>query len=240
MSTNLHQKSTNEEIRERFDKDVERFANLGTGQQSTIDAPVSLELITDAARAVNPKAENLLDIGCGAGNYTLKMLHKLPNLNCTLVDLSQPMLDRAKARVQEATNGSIESMRGDIREIALPENHYNIVLAGAVLHHLREEQDWEFVFSKLYKSLKPGGSFWISDLIIHNSKEINQLFWSKYSEYLVSIGGENYKNNVLAYIEKEDSSRSVTFQLDMMRKVGFREVEILHKNIAFAAFGGIK
>lgn len=55
MGSNFKNKSTNEEIRERFDKDVERFSNLETGQQSTIDAPISLELITNAAKAVNPK-----------------------------------------------------------------------------------------------------------------------------------------------------------------------------------------
>jgi tRNA (cmo5U34)-methyltransferase len=92
-------KSTISEIRDRFDKDVERFSNLDTGQVSTIDAKLSLELITDAANRIIPDAENLLDIGSGAGNYTLMMLTKIKNLNCTLVDLSRPMLDKAMERV---------------------------------------------------------------------------------------------------------------------------------------------
>jgi tRNA (cmo5U34)-methyltransferase len=63
MESNYQHKSTIEEIRQRFDKDVERFSNLETGQQATMDAPLSLELITDAAQRVNPNAKNLLDIG---------------------------------------------------------------------------------------------------------------------------------------------------------------------------------
>lgn len=43
-------KSTIEEIRTRFDKDVERFSNLDSGQLSTIDAKISLELITESAK----------------------------------------------------------------------------------------------------------------------------------------------------------------------------------------------
>jgi predicted dinucleotide-binding enzyme len=39
------QKSTIEEIRERFDHDVERFSNLDTGQVSTVDAKRTLEII---------------------------------------------------------------------------------------------------------------------------------------------------------------------------------------------------
>jgi tRNA (cmo5U34)-methyltransferase len=64
------QKSTISEIQQRFDNDVERFSNLDTGQLSTIDATISLELITEAAKRINPAASTLLDIGCGAGNYT--------------------------------------------------------------------------------------------------------------------------------------------------------------------------
>ena len=94
-------KSSIEEIRERFDNDVDRFSNLDTGQLTTIDAKISLELITEAAKRIAPNAGQLLDIGCGAGNYSLKMLSKLPNLECTLVDLSTPMLDRAFERVSK-------------------------------------------------------------------------------------------------------------------------------------------
>ena len=97
-------KSTIQEIRERFDNDVERFSNLETGQLSTLDAAISLELITESAKRINPQATNVLDIGCGAGNYTLKILSKLPDLNCTLIDLSRPMLDKAYERVSKNRN----------------------------------------------------------------------------------------------------------------------------------------
>ena len=64
-------KSSVDEIRARFDADVERFSNLETGQKATIDAPLAMELITMAAAACNPGAKAVLDIGCGAGNNTL-------------------------------------------------------------------------------------------------------------------------------------------------------------------------
>src|SRR6201985_1892579 len=105
MKIDYSTKSTNEEIRARFDNDVERFSNLDTGQATTIDAPLTMELCTEAAKYVNPNAKELLDIGCGAGNYTLKMLSKINNLNCTLNDLSMPMLERAKDRVSDPQDG---------------------------------------------------------------------------------------------------------------------------------------
>jgi tRNA (cmo5U34)-methyltransferase len=69
-------KSTVEEIRARFDNDVERFSNLETGQSAVIDSPLCMDLVASAAAAVTPEAQSLLDIGCGAGNYTLKVLEK--------------------------------------------------------------------------------------------------------------------------------------------------------------------
>lgn len=233
-------KSSIEEIRARFDNDVERFSNLETGQSATIDAPLSLELITQVAASTNPDAAHLLDIGCGAGNYSLKMLSKLPNLNVTLVDLSQPMLERAVERIKSETSGEVSAHQADIRDLALPEAHFDIILAAAVFHHLRDDADWQRVFAKCFATLKPGGSIWISDLIDHEMPPARTVMWRRYGEYLTQFRDEAYRDQVFAYIEKEDTPRSLLFQIDLLRKVGFRQVEILHKNGSFAAFGAVK
>lgn len=233
-------KSTVKEIKERFDNDVERFSDLDTGQVATIDAKISLELLTEASKRIKPNAQNLLDIGCGAGNYSLKMLTKIADLNCTLVDLSKPMLDKAKERVSAKTNNTVETIQGDIREVNLKENSFDIILAGAVLHHLRDDKDWETTFDKLYRLLKPGGCLMISDLITQETDAVNEYTWERYGDYLESVGGKEYRKKVLDYVEKEDSPRSMTYQLELMKKVGFNMTEILHKNMCFGAFGGIK
>jgi len=233
-------KSTIGEIRERFDNDVERFSNLDTGQLTTIDAKISLELITEAAKRIVPNAYQLLDIGCGAGNYSLKMLSKLPNLECTLVDLSGPMLNKAFERVSKQTNKKVQVVKGDVREVPLKQNHFDIILAGAVLHHLRDDQDWEATFIKIYDLLKPGGCFMISDLITQDTEILSEYTWEIYRDYLEDLGGKYYRKKVLDYVAMEDSPRSMNYQLDLMKKVGFQKVEILHKNMCFGAFGGIK
>jgi tRNA (cmo5U34)-methyltransferase len=234
------QKSTVEEIRERFDHDVERFSNLDTGQVSTVDAKITLELIAESAKRLVPNAESLLDIGCGAGNYTLKLLSKIPDMHCTLIDLSRPMLDRAVARISPNTNGKMMVIQEDIRKAAIPENTFDLILASAVFHHLREDDDWNAVFTNIYAALKPNGGLFVSDLITQESDALSDYFWERYANYLTETGGKEYCEKVLAYCEKEDSPRSITFQLDTMKKVGFRLVEILHKNICFGAYCGIK
>ena len=240
MGTPLEHKSTVEEIKDRFDNDVERFSNLETGQSSTIDAPLAMELITQAAIQSTENIQNVLDIGCGAGNNTIKLSQYVSPFNCDLVDLSLPMLNKARERISEVNSGKIRLFQGDFREVELPDQEYNIILAAAVLHHLRDDQDWESAFRKIYRLTAPGGSVWITDLVSHETKPVQNLMWKRYGEYLCSAGGESFRDKVFDYVDKEDSPKPATYQLDLLRKVGFDHIEILHKNSCFAAFGAIK
>ena len=240
MSIPIEQKSSVDEIKVRFDKDVERFSNLETGQTSTIDAPLSMDLIAQAASKSSKNIQRVLDIGCGAGNSTIKLAQLISPFDCDLVDLSLPMLEKARERILEFNLGKIRTFQGDFREIELPEQEYDVIFAAAVLHHLRNDQDWESTFRKIYLLTAPCGSVWITDLVSHETEAVKSLMWSRYGEYLCSVGGENYKEKVFDYIEKEDSPMPVTYQLDLLRRVGFKQVELLHKNSCFAAFGAFK
>jgi tRNA (cmo5U34)-methyltransferase len=233
-------KSTVEQIRRRFDNDVERFSNLQTGQTATIDAPLVMELVTAAAARVTPQARAALDIGCGAGNYTLKLLERLPGLDVTLIDLSQPMLERAGERLTESSAASVTAWQGDVRQMELAAESFDIVMAAAVLHHLRSDDEWRQVFWAIFRSLRPGGSFWIADMVQQDDPAVQELMWERYGEYLAAVGGVEYRDKVFAYIEEEDTPRSLLYQLDVLRGVGFTALEVLHKNGPFAAFGAIK
>jgi tRNA (cmo5U34)-methyltransferase len=121
-----------------------------------MDSKISLEIATEVAKRMVPNALDLLDVGSVAGNYTLMMLSKMPNLNCTLLDLSKPMLDKAVERVSKQARGKVTTMQSDIRSASLRENHFDTILSGAVLHHLRDNKDWETTFSALCKCLRVG------------------------------------------------------------------------------------
>lgn len=233
-------KSTVDQIRDRFDNEVERFSNLETGQAATIDAPLVMTLVTQAASAINPQATRILDIGCGAGNYTLKLLERISNPDVSLLDLSGAMLERARERLVGKTTGQIELLQQDVRDADLGVERFDVVMSAAALHHLREDAEWEAVFAKVWRSLKPGGSFWIADLIEHSDPRVQELMWRRYGEYLTALNGEEYRDKVYAYIAQEDTPRPLIFQLDLLRRVGFAQLEVLHKNSCFAAFGGVK
>ncbi len=238
-NTPLELKSSADEIKARFDNDVERFSNLDTGQTATIDAPLVMEMISQAAFNSTRNIQKVLDIGCGAGNNTIKLSQYVSPFDCDLVDLSLPMLKKARERIFLVHIGIIRIFQSDFRKIKLDQK-YDIIVAAAVLHHLRDDQDWESAFNKIYRLTAPGGSVWITDLVSHEIEAVHSLMWQRYGEYLCSLGGEDYRDKVFEYIDKEDSPRPVTYQLNLLKKVGFRHIELLHKNSCFAAFGAIK
>jgi tRNA (cmo5U34)-methyltransferase len=240
MSESYAHKSTVDEIRRRFDADVERFSNLETGQTATVDAPLSLELITQAAAAALPGARSVLDIGCGAGNYPLKLLQVLPDLDVTLIDLSEAMLARAVERLTPATSGRVETLQGDVRELDLGAERFDLILASQVFHHLRAEDEWRMVFGKCFAALKPGGALFINDLIDHADGRVGALMRRRWGVYLAGLKNEAYRDQVFAYNDREDTPRPLFFQMNILRDVGFRMVDILHKNSCFAVFYAVK
>jgi len=88
--------------------------------------------------------------------------------------------------------------------------------------------------------LRPGGSLWVFDLADSSIPAVGQLMRRRYGDYLTRLKDEAYRDHVFAYVEKEDTPRPLLFQLDLLRHVGFSQVEVLHKNICFAALGGVK
>jgi tRNA (cmo5U34)-methyltransferase len=233
-------KSTPEAIRRNFDQQVERFSNIETGQTTAIDSPLCMELVSQAAKLTNPNATHIMDLGCGGGNYAVKMATLMPHVHCTLVDISANMVEAAKMRVSEIISGKVSAIQGDYREVELGENRFDIITAGTTLHHLRDDEEWELVFEKIYRALKPGGSFWINDIVLAETDEINNMMLGGWLSVLKKQISEAEINMYRERYESEDTPRTLSYQLELMKIVGFSKTILLHKHFNFAAFGGIR
>jgi len=95
---------------------------------------------------------NFLEIGCGTG-YVLKGLEKFKNLKLYGAEIYLEGLKYAKLRLP-----NIEFIQLDARKLPF-ENEYDCIGAFDVLEHINED---ELVIENVFKSLKPGGYFFIT------------------------------------------------------------------------------
>ena len=131
-------------------------------------------------------------------------------------------------------------MQADVRELDLGRERYDAIVAAAVLHHLRSDDQWRAVFAAFYAALRAGGGVWIFDLVESSLPAVQQMMWRRYGEYLTGLKDEAYRDHVFDYVAREDTPKPLLFQLDLLQQVGFAQVEVLHKNSCFAAFGAVK
>ncbi|MCQ2374623.1 MAG: class I SAM-dependent methyltransferase [Salinivirgaceae bacterium] len=233
------QKSSAESISRAFDEQVERFSNLETGQTTAIDSPFCMEMVASVAQAMQPQCSHIMDIGCGGGNYAIKLLQRFPLANCMLVDISPKMLAAAVERAKLTTKGCVEGMCGDYRNLQLGSNLFDVVTAGTTLHHLRQPNEWESVFAKVYDALKLGGLFFINDITVGETTEIDQIMYNGWAAHLKKNFPDEYQVYLGKY-ESEDTPQTLDYQLSLMRKVGFVKTAILHRHFNFATFVGVK
>lgn len=229
----MSDKISTEELRERFDHDVDRFSDEQSGQETIVDAVKVLEMIENTIRRMHPDASDLCDVGCGGGNFSLRIARKLPRLAVTLLDLSEPMLRRASQRLEAEHFKVKEIIRDDVRNIRFAPESFDIVVASASLHHLRAKSEWESVFQNIFHSLRPGGSFWISDIIKHENADVEDVQRERYAEFLVELKDKAFQESIFDMIERTDTPETIFFQMRTLVDAGFQRIDVVHKNMLF-------
>ncbi|MHB8156317.1 MAG: class I SAM-dependent methyltransferase [Desulfocucumaceae bacterium] len=87
------------------------------------------------------KPENVLDVGCGCGSFTVKIAPYCKHI--TAIDSSQPLIDRCK---KENQLPNVDFVRMDAGNIEYPDNSFDLVLERASLHHILE---WRAVLDEM-------------------------------------------------------------------------------------------
>jgi ubiquinone/menaquinone biosynthesis C-methylase UbiE len=102
--------------------------------------------------------ENILDIGCGTGNFSLKLAKK--TCRVTGIDISQPMLDKA-AKKAKKLDLDIEFKKGNALNLDFEDNHFDSVFSMAAVEFIK---DLEAAFVEMKRVVKPGGKILIGTI----------------------------------------------------------------------------
>lgn len=107
--------------------------------------------------------ESLLDLGTGTGRV-LELLHPFYN-RATGVDTSPNMLAVARANLDQAGIANVQVRLGDIYNLALPRNAFDLVTVHQVLHYLDEP---DRALAEAARVLRPSGRLLIVDFAPHD------------------------------------------------------------------------
>lgn len=102
-------------------------------------------------------SENVLEIGCGTGEFTRLVASCAQNV--VAVDLSSEMIRLANS--QSTNYQNIQYVLGDVMSDSLPTERYDCIVSLATLHHLPLAQ----ALIKMKAALKPNGVLIIQDLV---------------------------------------------------------------------------
>jgi ubiquinone/menaquinone biosynthesis C-methylase UbiE len=107
------------------------------------------------------KGMHILDLGCGTGTATLEIASRLEGTGKVVgLDLSEKMLGEAGRKLAELGYTNVEFVLGKASALG-HEARFDYVLSTNAFHHFGDK---EGVFSQVWRSLKPGGTFLVQDI----------------------------------------------------------------------------
>jgi arsenite methyltransferase len=108
--------------------------------------------------------DHLLDLGSGAGNDCFVARSIVGESgSVTGLDFTDEMLEKANENNQKMGFQNVKFVKGDIEDIPLPDNTFDVVISNCVLNLVPNKTK---AFSEIRRVLKPGGHFCISDIVL--------------------------------------------------------------------------
>ena len=114
--------------------------------------PAQTRLIT-AAHLV--AGESVLDIACGSGFFTFRILEMvMPGGSVLGTDISDGMISIARKAAEENRLSQVSFERMEAEELSVPDESFDVVICSLGLMYVTDSKK---VIEEMYRSLKPGG-----------------------------------------------------------------------------------
>ena len=142
------------------------------------------------------EGEVVLDLGSGAGFDSFLAARKVGTTGKVIgVDMTPEMIAKATANAKSGGYDNVEFLLGDIEALPLPDNSVDMAISNCVINLV---PDKEKVFRELYRVLRPGGRFMVSDLVL--LKALPERVRTSVEAYVGCVAGAILKDQYLAVI----------------------------------------
>ena len=153
--------------------------------------------------------DTVVDLGSGAGNDAFIARRIVGEQGRVIgIDITEKMIELAKNNADKLGYKNVEFRHGDIDSMPLSTNKADVVVSNCVLNLVPNKHK---VFSEIYRILKPGGHFSISDIVVEGEIPAK---WKEIAElYAGCVSGAIQKKEYLDIIQ-EAGFTNITLQKD--------------------------
>ena len=167
------------------------------------------------------KGDTVIDLGSGAGNDCFVARHETGAEGKVIgIDFTPDMIDKARLNAEKLQFNNVEFREGDIDDMPVNDNVADVIVSNCVLNLVPDKKK---VISEIFRVLKPGGHFSISDIVLIGDlpealKEDAEMYAGcvagaiQKQEYLGQIHHTGFKN---VSLQKE---KPITIPDDILRK----------------------
>jgi SAM-dependent methyltransferase len=161
------------------------------------DADLGLGCGLPTQFAMIKKGDVVIDLGSGAGNDCFVARAETGESGKVIgIDFTEAMIAKARTNAENLGYNNVEFRHGDIEHIPITTNSADVVVSNCVLNLVPNKNN---VFKEIFRVLKPGGHFSISDVVL--TGDLPQKIKNAAEMYAGCVSGAIQKDTYLELIQ---------------------------------------
>ncbi|MEM8604239.1 MAG: class I SAM-dependent methyltransferase [Cyanobacteria bacterium P01_H01_bin.121] len=208
------------------------------------------DMLDAIVRCLPSNISHVLDLGCGTGELTLKILQAYPTAHVTAVDYAASMLAKAQAKIaaqgfaEQATWIELDFGQWAEHPTALNLTQpLDVCVSSLAIHHLTDAMKLK-LFSRIREQLSPQGCFWNADPVLPQDDRVRAIYqlardaWAEeQGTTLAAVRAKTGTSQAHGH-SSQDQLAPLMDQLAMLGQAGFAVVDVVWKYYGLAVFGG--
>jgi len=171
------------------------------------DADLGLGCGLPTQFALINKGDTVIDLGSGAGNDCFVARNETGEEGKVIgIDFTESMINKARINAEKLAYNNVEFRYGDIDDMPVSDEGADVIISNCVLNLV---PDKDKVMAEIFRVLKPGGHFSISDIVLQG--DLPESLRSDAEMYAGCVAGAIQKQDYLQKIENAGFS-DITIQ----------------------------